>query len=194
MVRPILNYGLFSLLLFGQMLLSNCNADESEPEITDQNYYPLRGGDFRVYQVSETKITPYNVKAEFEYQLKTVVSDSFLNVAGTYSYIISRYTRNKPTENWQNLDTWTARFDSQEVVVNESNIPFVKISFPVLADRKWNGNAYNGLESSEFCEGNDFTSCDLYAFGEIEKPYSPSSGVSFENTIEIIENNRVELI
>lgn len=194
MVRPILNCTFFSLLLIGQILLSNCSSDISQLEIIDKNYYPLRGGDFRIYQISETKITPYNVKADFEYQLKTVVSDSFLNVVGTYSYIISRYTRSKPSDNWKSLDTWTARFDSREVVINESNIPFVKISFPVLANRKWNGNAYNGLESSEFCEGNDFTSCDLYAFGEIKKPYSPSSGVVFENTIEIIENNRVELI
>jgi len=182
------------LPLFGVMFfLTGCNPDGSDPVISEQNYYPLRVGDYRIYEVEETQITPFNVEEVFQYEIKTLVTDSFQNSAGTYSYIMSRYKREDQTAEWQSLDTWTARVDSKEVVVNESNISFVKLSFPVQTKREWNGNAYNNEPSIEFCDS-DFPSCDLYEFGEVKNSYETANGLDLDNTIEVIENNNPDLI
>lgn len=174
--------------------LIGCSPDEPVTPLNELNYFPLRVGDFRVYKIDETKITPYDVAEKFNYEIKTVVSDSFLNNAGTYSYIIQRYKRAMTSPNWQSLDTWTARMDELEVVVNEGNIPYLKIQFPLVAGKEWNGNAYNNEESNEFCEDNDFASCDLYSYGKTMNAFTTSGGLTFDNTIEVIENNNLDLI
>jgi hypothetical protein len=171
------------------LLLFGCDRDSTEPVQNDQDYFPLRVGDYRIYRISETQITPYNVEHFTEYEIKTLVTDSFQNNAGGRSYIVSRYKRATQSDTWLILDTWSAKVDSREVVLNESNVPFVKIIFPIAAGHEWNGNAYNSQESVEFCEGSDFTSCDVYAFGEIKSSFETSDGAIFENTVEVIEND-----
>jgi hypothetical protein len=174
-------------------LTIGCGSDNPNPGLSDASYFPLRVGNFQIFQVTETKITPYNVAELFEYQLKTSVVDSFINNSGSYTYIIHRYKRETSDDTWQSLDTWAARLDESEAVVSEANVPFVKVKFPAQADMEWNGNAYNNEESSEFCNGNDFTSCDVYTFGFLKKPFETSGGLNFNNTIEVIENNNPDI-
>ena len=181
------------VISFLLLLALGCTSDSLTPSPSNERYFPLRVGDYRVYLIEETRITPFNVEEQFSYEIKTLVTDSFQNASGNFSYILSRYKRTAPDENWAALDTWVARTNESEVVVNEGNIPFVKISFPVQADRSWNGNAYNSEESIEFCEGDEFTSCDLYSFGEIKKTFETTAGLPFDNTIEVIENNSPDI-
>lgn len=171
------------------MLAGSCTPDNEIFLPSGLAYYPLRGGDYRIYSVSETIITPYNVEAKLAYEVKTIVTDSFQNVEGKYSYIISRFKRKSTTEVWSSLDTWTARHNDKEVVVAEGNIPYVKLTMPVITNRQWNGNAYNNEESNEFCLSSEFTSCDTYAFGDVAKAYTTSKGLIFDNSIEVIEND-----
>ena len=187
----------FALVLFvvsSVLLFTECGKELDNAKLDERNYFPLAIGDYRIYRVVETTITPYNVEHTEQYELKTVVTDSFRNSEGNFSYIIARLKRANAMDSWQSLDTWSAKVNSGEVVVNEGNVPFVKLTFPVASGRKWNGNAYNGEESIEFCEGINFISCDVYAFGEIGVSVEPSSGVAFDNCIEVIENNNLSII
>jgi hypothetical protein len=155
----------------------------------------LRVGDYRIYHVMETQISAYNNETEVEYDVKTVVVDSFVNVSGSYSYIIHRFKRESETDPWESLDTWTARVNQREVVITEGSTPFVRLTFPMKNGRSWNGNAYNNLESGEFCEGDSFTSCDLYELDHVKQSFTTTLGqLSFENTVEVIQNNSPDLI
>lgn len=171
-----------------------CGSDGLTPLQSDVAYFPLHLGDYRIYKIHETQITPYNVESIFEYQLKSVVTDSFMNGAGTYSFIIARFKRNTSTEVWQSFDTWTAKVSTTEAVVTEGNVPYLKIVFPVKTGREWNGNTYNNEVSNEFCGGNGVSSCDLYTYGSVRAPFTTSEGMTFDNTIEVIENNNSDLI
>jgi len=186
------NLGRLIVVLIILPMVFGCGTDNPAPT-TGEQYFPLRTGDYRIYSVNETRIEPYNVEGVFTYEIKTLVTDSFLNSTGTYSYIISRFKRTAPSVNWQSLDTWTAKCNEREVVISEGNIPFVKILSPVQANLEWNGNAYNNEKSSEFCGGNNFTSCDIYSFGEINKTFASNYGLTFDNTVEVIENNNPDL-
>jgi hypothetical protein len=181
-------------LFISALLFMGCGKDSLESKPDERNYFPLKVGDYRIYHVTETTITPFNIEHTLEYELKTVVTDSFKNSEGDYSYIISRLKRATAVDTWTSFDTWSARVNSREVVMNEGNVPYVKLTFPVVEGREWNGNAYNGEESIEFCEGDSFTSCDLYSFGEIGASIEPSPGVQFDNCIEVIENNSLDVI
>jgi hypothetical protein len=181
------------LAVLSLAFLFSCGTDSSLPKINERLYYPLRVGDFRIYKINETKIKPFDLEEIFNYEVKTVVTDSFANASGAYSYIVQRYKRTTTTSAWESLDTWSARADEKEVVVSEGNVPFVKLSFPVQSDREWNGNAYNNQESNEFCEGSGAASCDLYAFGQVNKTYTTTGGLSFDNTIEVIQNNNLDI-
>jgi hypothetical protein len=172
--------------------LVSCDPDPTQ-EAAEVNYFPLRVGDYRIYYVQETQVSAYNVETNFEYDIKTVVIDSFATVSGNYAYLISRFKRANETEAWISIDSWTARADEREVVVTEGSTPFVRLTFPLKSGRTWNGNAYNDLETSEFCAGDSFTSCDQYEMANVEKPFSTSVN-SYENTLEILQNNSPDLI
>jgi hypothetical protein len=182
---------LTAILTIGLMA---CDSDPGMP-VSDTQYFPLRVGDYRVYHVSETQVSAYNIETDFEYDLKTVVVDSFVNVTGTYSYVMHRFKRESSLHGWESLDAWTARADDREVVVTEGSTPFVRLTFPMKNGRNWNGNAYNNLESSEFCEGDSFTSCDLYQLENVSQPLTTTlEQLFFENTVEVIQNNSPDLI
>ena len=130
------------------ILLSGCSSS-NEVQISDQSYFPLRVGDFRIYQVNATGILRLKCNDDGEtlkiYQLKELISDSVKNVEGGYTYTIHHYTRPDSTHAWVDLETWTARTNSNQVVVNESNIPYVKFIFPLVEKTVWNINSYNSL-------------------------------------------------
>jgi hypothetical protein len=170
------------------MLTLGCVPDNEMATSTGMAYFPLRIGDYRIYQVNETTIAPYNIETASAYQIKTVVTDSFKNAENHFTYIVSRFKRANDSDPWESMDTWTARADEQRVVVQEDNTPFVKLTFPVILNREWNGNAYNNLEPVDFCEG-EFTSCDVYTFDSVQSSFETDGGLIFENTVVVNEND-----
>lgn len=175
------------------MAVLGCVPDNQLDFPTAQNYFPLRVGDYKIFQVSEIRIAPYNIETELNYQIRTLVTDSFPNADGKYSYVISRFKRTNPTDAWVSLDTWTGRANDREVVITEGNIPYQKISYPVESTRKWNGNRYNSESTNEICPEATATSCDLYAFGAVNAPFQSGMGLSFTKTIEVVENDDEDL-
>jgi hypothetical protein len=143
MIKRIFFVYCFSVLLLG------CSSSDA-PQISDQSYFPLRVGNFWIYQINETDIIRLtcNGKGETQssYQLKELVSDSTKNTEGSYTYSIHRYIRPDSTKPWTDLDTRTSRTNNNQVIVNESNIPYVKFTFPLVEKAVWNINSYNNQE------------------------------------------------
>ncbi|HEV8514155.1 MAG TPA: hypothetical protein VGQ59_12800 [Cyclobacteriaceae bacterium] len=133
------------------IFLVGCSSSDA-PKISDQSYYPLRVGNFWVYQVNETNILRLvcngNGGTPSSYQLKELITDSIKNSEGGYTFTIHRYTRPDSTKSWTDLDTWTTRVNSNQVIVNESNIPYVKFIFPLVEKTVWNINSYNSQEAT----------------------------------------------
>jgi len=155
------------------ILLSGCSSS-SEVPISDQSYFPLRVGDVRIYQVSETDIQRLvctgNGETLKNYQLKELITDSIKNSEGGYSYTIHRYTRPDSTKPWVDLDSWAARKNSNHVVVNEGNVSYVKFTFPLVNNAVWNTNLYSNL-------GKDYDTLKNF-----HHSYTLASGVKFQNT------------
>ncbi len=182
------------LLFFILMLLCWACANDVEMVIKeDADFYPVRVGLFFIYDVAETKYLPVEGKKDFTYQLKLVVTDSFQNTAGGITHVVQRLTRTGSATTFDYLDTWSVRKEASQVVVNEENIAFVKLAFPLVTGKEWNGNAFNTLGGEETCGQVTTFSCDLYRVEREAVPFE-LNGETLIETIEVVQNNNVDLI
>ncbi|WP_226389348.1 hypothetical protein [Penaeicola halotolerans] len=161
--------------------VSSCELPEGvvpDPPVTDQrDYYPLRTGQFVMYQVTETTYFGINDQETENYFLKVSVRDLFFNLAGQPSYVIHRSKGTSATGTFELDSVWSARKDDVRVVSVENNIPFVKLQFPIAAGRVWDGNALNSNPA------------DDYTVTEVGGTYEVSGEVILENTITISQSD-----
>jgi hypothetical protein len=111
------------------------------------------------------------------YELKVLIYDSSKNVEGTYTYYIHRYTRADSTQAWTDLDSWSARVTTNQVIVNEGNTPYVKLNFPLVSNSKWNGNAYNNLGEED------------YNLQNFQRSYQLGNGKKYPTTLIVVQSD-----
>ena len=132
------------------VLVLGCDREESVPLELGLDYFPLNGGAYQVFQVEETRYSGMGDPATEIYQIKVQVKDSFPNSDGTFTYVLARYKRAASPDTWVNFETWSARINEHEVVVNEGNTSFVKLAFPLRNGLTWDGNKFNGFGEDEY--------------------------------------------
>lgn len=182
------------LSFFLLMLLAwSCTSEEEVILKKDSDFFPLSVGSFFIYNVNETSYTAIDGKQDFVYQLKLLVADSFRNTASGITYVIQRSKKAENASTFDYLDTWSARIEASEVVVAEGNTSFVRLAFPLVVGKQWNGNALNNLGGEETCADNLLNTCDLYEVGSLGAPYE-LNGENLNQTLEVIQNNNVDLI
>ncbi len=168
---------LFKYLPVILLAVVGCGEDESVKQLSDAEYFPLRKGFYQVYAVHERN---YQLQVEIEnltYQLKTEVVDSFVNQEGGYTYTIHRSKRNTPTDAWQFQQVWSVRMNAASVVVSEENVSFVKIVFPTIQLRKWDGNALNSFPADE------------YVLAATGKSYPLETGITTGEYIQVVQED-----
>ncbi|HCW07884.1 MAG TPA: hypothetical protein DGG95_11040 [Cytophagales bacterium] len=153
--------------------------------ISDQSYFPLRVGNYQIYTVNETDINRLSCSTSLvpkKYDLKVLVFDSVKNTEGGFTYLIHRYTRADSTQAWIILDSWSARKDVNQVVVNEGNTPYVKLVFPMASGTLWNGNTYNG------------NAVEDYTMTDVGKSYTQGNGKKFSSTVTVVQSDNQDFI
>jgi len=117
-------------------------SDESSP--VEKDFSPLKKGWYQLYDVNEVTYE-LGIPETLDYELKTVVVDSFQNTEGTYTYVLHRSKRLEGETSWTYFDTWSSERNQKELIVSEENIPFVKLRFPAEQGKQWDGNTYNNV-------------------------------------------------
>jgi hypothetical protein len=166
------------------LLTTACDPEDSKPTDSGLAYFPLQTGNFYVYDVEETVYSEVAPTKNLQYQLKIEVTDSFPNTEGGYTYVLNRTKRTDANEAWVDLDTWSVRSNDREVILNEGNISFVRISFPIVSGKKWDGNKYNNQDKDEYL---------INEIGEIGKSFE-SSGTTYENTFTVVQEDNEDFI
>ena len=161
--------GVILILVFG------CESSiHIDPESTGQAFYPINIGDYREYKVQEVKYTILNPPDTINYFLKEQIGNSFSNQTGGITYTLNRFKRNDDSIPWEIDSVWTVIKSETNVVVSENNVPYAKLIFPVLDEKKWDGNAFNILEE------------ELYTYEDTFQPLSLNDN-NFNSTLKVIQ-------
>jgi hypothetical protein len=163
------------------LLVAACHSDEFTPPGTGLDYFPLETGLYQIYKVDETIYSEVTGTKTESYQIKVEVTDSFPNAEGNYTYVLSRTKRFDDNSPWVDLDTWSARIDGHQVIVNEGNVPIVKFIVPARKGNVWDGNKFNNLDEDEF----EVITVDQ-AF--------QAGGISFDKTLKVLQENNDDII
>ncbi len=131
------------------ILVTRCTEVENM-RLNGPDFYPLAVGKYWIYEVMETTYSPLQPAASDTFQLMVQVVDSFVNTEGGITYVLHRLVRQEQSLPWQFTETWSARLTDQFVVVNEGNMPFIPLAFPLHPNRKWNANLLNDLPADEY--------------------------------------------
>ncbi|XOV95060.1 MAG: hypothetical protein ACFHWX_10185 [Bacteroidota bacterium] len=141
------------------LLLFACE-DQFQAQVTDfgYDYFPLEVGSYKIYEVMMVTFDAQGPDTS-RYQLKTTITES----SGGDYYLLRRETRSDEGEEWNISDVWTLRRDQYIAVATEENLPLVKMTFPVVINRQWNGNALNvlGVGNYQFVEASSAIYDDL---------------------------------
>ncbi len=179
------------LILFAFVIGCTSNEPSPVPAVTD--YFPLKKGAFLVYSV-DSVVVSQNVETPFHYDMKTQVTDSFATTTGVYTYVIQRSKRMSSSSPWTAMESWSARVDQFQAVVNEGNTPYIKINGTLTDGRAWDGNALNILGGNEKCIDHESFNCDIYTLADFKKPFKTTAGTTFENTLTIIQNDNKDIV
>lgn len=145
------------------------------------DFFPLQVGDFRVYQVEEITKTVLFGYDTARFQLKESLVDSFPGQGGDIIYLLHRSKRLSANDAWELDSVWTARRNQTQAVTVESNVPFIKMVFPIDENKIWDGNKLNSADNDTYEMRNLFVSFD-------------TGFTIFEETLTVIQNERLDTI
>ena len=148
----------FWLLLFSTSAVISC-SDDAEDFPLGHDYFPITIGDYRVYEVSETSYVD-KIETIDSYQLRESFYDS-IESENEVTFLMRVQRRNSDQDNWVSIENITVRQTESNLEYREGNMSFVKMSYPVLTNRSWDGNAQNQNSEQvyryEELGSNDFT-------------------------------------
>lgn len=182
MVR--LSKNLIPVFLF---YLCSCQSSFREPYNfeDDLRYFPLNLNEERIYTVEETlyaQESGQTIMSTFQYELKEEFTSVFQEQDQAPVYTIERSFRESEQMEWNTEAAWSARVNSERIVITEGSVPFVKISFPIRVGKKWDGNAFNHLEKDE------------YEITAVSENFEVAGGQQFEDCVVVTQNNNEDFI
>lgn len=128
--------------MFVAISLLSCNETKVlDPNTLGYDFYPINVGQYRIYDVEEIIYEAIGFDTSI-YQLRETIFDSIPS-SDQITYLLRRDKRDNAQQEWEADSVWTVTKTTNFLSINENNIPFLKLTFPVGIDREWNGNSLN---------------------------------------------------
>ncbi len=139
---------LISFLFISLFLFSQCQNEIEDFTIDNGfNYYPTDSGAWRVYQVDSIVYNNFfeNPKSTSSHEVREVFTEIFIDNEGREATKLMRYIRPKASaKDWSEIAPEVIYVVKDEKKVERINgaLRFIKMIFPVIEDRTWQGNNY----------------------------------------------------
>lgn len=127
------------------VVLSSCGTEDPEPVDLGYTYFPNKVGTFIEYAVDSTHYTD-DVEENFSFFIREEYIEEFTDNEGQLSLRIDRYQRFGEFNPWLFQTTYVQKRTSTTAERVEDTVRFVRMVFPVNAEREWDGNVYNTLD------------------------------------------------
>ena len=158
--------------------MQSCKKETQSNKVWGQlaDYYPLAIGNKLVYQVDSIYYNDFDNSIDTTYfQVTELYADTFTDLQGRLNYRLERYYQYKksPNDSYSNIpaylkDVWFVTQTASTIERVEENVRFINLNYPVGLGVKWDGNAYNALNSWE------------YYYENFQAPHN-----DFENTVTV---------
>ncbi|MFT5581382.1 MAG: hypothetical protein ACI9G9_000632 [Psychromonas sp.] len=179
--------GFYFLLFFffGLLLFTSCKKEDEElgqPSNLHADYYQTTKGAFVIYQATEmTHDDAVGQHDTIEYQLKTVVSDIFIDNEGREANEFLRYKSYDEGVTFYLSDVYTTIVNGPRVELVEENQRIIKLFLPPSLNVEWNINAFNSRpEKKAYYEA-------------IHQSYQVGN-LSFDSTLNVVEQKLYSLV
>lgn len=185
------------LMLFLMLPLSGCVSNETEETdiLSDQKYFPLRKGKFIEYVADSIVFRQGSLLDSTRFEAREEILTEGQDSLGPF-YTILRSHRPGPGEPWVPYASYTARVFQNRAIVNEANVHFIKLVFPLLPGISWNGL---GLVRPDQVFNVEGESVEIYRdwenFKAGESPGGFTSGnLVFDDVVTILQTDEENLL
>lgn len=176
-----LTLGLLSLLT-----LASCEkeTDDISGLSYGKDYFPLEVGKYVLYNVDSTYWDDF-LKAEIVYssQIRYQIADTFTNAEGKKSYKVDVYHRPQTTDSFQIKEVFYITDNETSIQVNQKNLTFIKMIFPVEEGATWDGNALVPKFDQDYTEEYNNSNW-IYSYHNPNMPFDPGNNY-YERTVTV---------
>lgn len=126
------------------ILFVACKDVTEDPNIDlGLDYFPIEVGKWLVYEADSVVFNGFTGTIDTtEFFIREFVESNFTDNEGRPASRIERSYRSNENEDWVLRDIWYAVKDSQYAERIEENVRFLKLVFPITANKTWKGNTY----------------------------------------------------
>ena len=143
----------YIFLLLITIYLISCRSDNDavvSPNL-NHNYAGLAVGNFVIYNVDSITYDDFTASVDTsQFQIKEKIESQLVDLEGDNSYRIERYRKEKDSINWVLIDVWSSKLVATNYQKVEENVRFIKLVFPIRANKTWNGNIKNNLGEQQY--------------------------------------------
>mgnify|MGYP007112212004 CR=1 FL=1 len=164
--------------------LTSCKKETEETPNNGSDYYPFEKGKYVLYNVDSIYWDDFlRAKLAYSCQLRYEVADTFTNAEGKLSYKIDVLYRQKNSDPFVPREVIYATPTENSVELNQKNLTFIKMVFPIAEDLSWNGNAKVPIHDQEFTA--EFGNSNwLYQYKNVGKSFDPGNNM-YLNTVTV---------
>lgn len=173
------------------LFLQSCQDEVVRPLTLGDEYEPvLEIGNYWEYQVDSSYVDDFfdpPLDTTESFLLRELVADTFTDNSGRLSFKIERYkkffndTIPYDSMDWRMTDVWVATHNQGFFERYEENVRYVRLNYPVVEGKDWNGNAYN-----TFAEWN-------YEYENVHQSYTVGD-FTFDSTLVVNQRDNINII
>ena len=166
-------------VLSGLALAACDNSSSEAPVELGKDYYPLKVGAERVYNVVDKTYNNNQVTSTTTGQIREQLTETYPDAAGVLTYKLVRSSRATAADAWRVDSAQTITVNERNLLLTRSNWRTVELIFPVRTGATWNRNAFN--------DRNQLTQA-YRRYQDVGASFTAGSR-SYDNTITVYDDN-----
>jgi len=182
-------------VVLGMCMMTCTNSIEPYTIEYGHEYFPINIGKSLTYQVDSTIYSSFieGGVGMVSGQLREVYGNTFVDAEGRTATTVERYWRTDETVAWEDIipTIWytTMSVDSTSVERMEGQNRFIKMVFPISANKSWRGNSFIFLFDYD---GFALPSCNslewLYTYTGVDQQATVGN-FTFDETVSILQQD-----